>query len=82
MFEILSGLLAAVILLSVAFPEWFIPNHKKKQQVGSAYWGVYDGVTRETLPDEPKVEVQTPMRRFHPVAGSALYNGGHGRGRR
>jgi hypothetical protein len=78
MFEICSSLLALVLLASIAYPQLFIPQNKKKKKVGSAYWGVYQGSELTDSPSEAKIECPRPARRWIPIAGSGMYASGKG----
>jgi hypothetical protein len=82
MFEICSTLLALVLLASIAYPQLFIPENKRKKKVGSAYWGVYAGSELTDAPSETKIECPRPARKRIPVAGSSMYANGGGTSRR
>ena len=79
MFEIVSTLLAVLMLAVIAFPKYFVPSAEgKKKKVGSSYWGVYEGESLEDAPDEGRVECPRPARKWHVVAGSSQYASGKG----
>ena len=75
MFEVVSALLAVVLLVAIAFPQ-LLSNLKKDptKQVGSSYWGVYDGTPTHDLHDH-KVVAPKPARPKKVVAGSQMYAG-------
>ncbi|HEY9791483.1 MAG TPA: hypothetical protein V6D22_13865 [Candidatus Obscuribacterales bacterium] len=79
MFEVVSVLLALYLLLSIAFPERFIPELKlKRKKVGSSYWGVYEGRAVTDAPEETTIDVPKPARFRKVVAGSSQYSNGKG----
>ena len=79
MFEILSALLALFLLLSIAFPERFVPKlGNRKKKVGSAYWGVYEGSAVENTAEEGRVEIPKPAKKFRSIYGSSQYETGKG----
>lgn len=75
MFEVVSALLAAVLLTAIAFPQLFSSLKKDpKKLVGSSYWGVYNGTpTDDVTPN--RIQVPKPARKRHVVAGSSMYAG-------
>lgn len=77
MFEVVSVLLAAVLLISIAFPQLFLLLEKdRKKVVGSSYWGVYhDAAPKDPQAEEHKIVAPKPGRKWHVVAGSAMYAG-------
>ena len=75
MFELVSALLAVVLLIGIAFPQLLIILKKDPdKQVGSSYWGVYDGTPNQDL-HEHKIQAPKPGRKSHVVAGSHMYAG-------
>jgi len=75
MFELVSAVLAVVLLVAIALPELF--SHFKKdptKEVGSSYWGVYDGTPTHDMHNH-KVVAPKPARKKPVVAGSQMYAG-------
>lgn len=83
MFELFGALLALVFLVIIAFPSLITaPIKGARKPVGSTYWGAYDGAPLEDGQNEGRVEVPKPARKVNIIAGSAMYAGGNGIGRR
>ncbi len=79
MFEVFSGVLAAILVASIAFPEVFYTMKREtKKLVGSTYWGMYKDVPTENSEDR-KIVMPKPGRKSVVVAGSQMYAGGNGR---
>ena len=77
MFEFFSCILAAFMLLFIAFPQHFWPGLSvKRKKVGPCYWGMYEDGGES--PDETRIEIPTPARKCHPIAGSSQYASGKG----
>lgn len=75
MFEVVSVLLALVLLIGIAFPQLFDGLKKEKTKtVGSSYWGVYDGTPTQDLGNH-HVHAPKPGRNAKVVAGSSMYAG-------
>jgi hypothetical protein len=82
-FEFFSCVLAAIMLVFIAFPQYFVPQMGgKKKKVGSAYWGVYEGENPIEPASEKSIEIPKPARKWIPVAGSSQYANGKGISRR
>lgn len=77
MFEVVSGLLAVVLLAAMAFPHIFLTmKRQEKKLVGSSYWGVYKGLPTEDAPENQKIQMPDKSRNWmQVVAGSAMYAG-------
>lgn len=74
MFEIVTAVIALVILLAIAFPRFFAPpERKEKKTVGSTYWGYYEGTIDHDNTAAGRVAVPKPSRKNHVVAGSETY---------
>jgi hypothetical protein len=75
MFELVSALLAMVLLVGIAFPQLLTLLQKDPdKKVGSSYWCVYDGTPVTDLHDK-KIAAPKPGRKSHVVAGSHMYAG-------
>jgi hypothetical protein len=75
MFEVVSALLAVVLLVSIAFPQLFAHFKKDPEKtVGSSYWGVYDGTPTHDIKDH-KMVAPKPGRKAKVIAGSQMYAG-------
>lgn len=75
-FLFFSGIVAVGLLLAIAFPERFIPDHPnaKKRKVGSSYWGVYEGA--DPLQSHGEVEVQPLTDKEKTNYGAFAYGSG------
>ncbi len=81
-FFFFSGLVGLGLLLAIAFPDRFIPDHpmKKKRKVGSSYWGVYqDGNPLKSVGD---IEVAPLTDKQITNYGAFSYAAGKGVSRR
>jgi hypothetical protein len=78
-FEFFSCLLAGIMLIFIAFPQYFVPQvGGKRKKVGSSYWGVYEGESPQDLITEKSIEIPKPARKWIPIAGSSQYASGKG----
>jgi hypothetical protein len=64
MFELVSALLAVVLLVGIAFPQLLTLLQKDpEKKVGSSYWGVYDGTPLTDLHDKKIAQAGTQVAR-------------------
>jgi hypothetical protein len=75
MFEFATALLSVALIVSIACPQLFERFKKNdEKEVGSSYWGVYNGTPTEDLHNH-HVRAPKKSKEKKIVAGSYMYAG-------
>jgi hypothetical protein len=78
-FEIVTAIMAILVLLVIACPERLLPVGKKQtRRVGASYWGVYENAAPDDPAECATIEVHEPARKPSEVVGSQMYAMGRG----
>jgi hypothetical protein len=74
-----GALIAAALLVFIAEPLRFMPEYnQKKKNVGSTYWGFYEGTEADNPEEMRTIELKDVARKNQYIAGSSTYAMGKG----
>lgn len=78
-FYIFGGIVALVLLVTIAEPQRFLPERKdKKFKVGATYWGHYRGTDAEAPEELQTIEVTKSTSKEKTCIGHTTYAMGRG----
>lgn len=73
-----GGIVALVLLFSIAEPYRFLPEKERKVKVGANYWGFYEGTDADVKEEEKTIEVKRSTRKEKTAYGATTYAQGRG----